>query len=38
LLARDRIEQQRIEQRLAILPIERIDADDSRRAASRLAT
>ena len=36
--ARDRMEQQRIEQRLAILPIEHIDADDSRRAASWFAT
>jgi hypothetical protein len=31
--ARDREEQQRIEQQLAILPIEHIDIDDSRRAA-----
>ena len=35
--ARDRTEQRRIEQRLSVLPIEHIDADDSRCAASWFA-
>ncbi|MBI4517298.1 MAG: PIN domain-containing protein [Deltaproteobacteria bacterium] len=35
--ARDRMEQEQIEQRLAILPVEHICTDDSRHAASRFA-